>query len=226
MNIVRSVSSQTHRFAAPKRKRRTPMNKRRAPYPIGNLILPAKILGVSLSESFPLFRQVIQRENRRYRADGNTGSAINALDGVDVQHFLFGVSRRILLRMDAIYRAGVHTSSVLGADARFCNYVCHRICVSLRCLRNLTEPLILTRIPPVVQHPAANVLPEESNPRWSKLDNHGRTFYAPTPPPVPAPRLARIRQCAPPRRSPPRSADWPGTSARARCGPGNCGSAR
>ena len=226
MNIVRSVSSQTHRFAAPKRKKRTPMNKRRAPYPIGNLILPAKIFGVSLSESFPLFRQVIQRENRRYWADGNTGSAINALDGVDVQHFLFGVSRRILLRMDAIYRAGVHTSSVLGTDARFCNYVSHRICVSPEMFAELNRTANSNKNPAGGTAFSRECATCRTKPSLVQAGHHGRAFYAPTPPPVPSPRWARTRQCGPPRRSPPRSADWPSTSARAHCGPGNCGSAR
>jgi hypothetical protein len=93
-------------------------------------ILPAKVFGVSLGESFPLFRQVIQRENRGYRADGNTSAAIDALNRVDVQHFLFGERRRILLRMDTIDWTSIHTSGVLGSDARLCNYVCHKVSVS------------------------------------------------------------------------------------------------
>ncbi len=176
--------------------------KTRAQPKMGIPILTAKILGVPLSEGFPLFRQVIQRENRGHRADGNTGSAINAFDRVDVQHFFFGECRGILLRMDTIHRACIHTSGVLSADARLCNYVCHKVSVSLRCLWNLTEPLILTRMPPVVQESAG-------------FSTHRLTL---------APHLAHTRQCAPPRRSPPRSADWPGTSAPAHCGPGNSGS--
>src|SRR5580698_5613813 len=160
-----------------KSKRRASMDKRRAPSgERGTPVLPAKVFGVSLRESLPLFRQVIQRENRRHGAHGNTSSAIDALNRVDVQHFLFGERGRILLRMDTIDWTSVHTSSVLGADARFCNYVCHKVCVSLKWLRNLTEPLILTRMQPAVQHSAG-------------FSTHPLTL---------APHLARIRRCDPP----------------------------
>jgi len=113
-----------------KEKARVPSLKTHAQPKVGNSILPAKVLGVSLREGFPLFWQIIQRENRRYRADGNTGSAINTLNRVDVQHFLFRKRRRILLRMNAIHRAGIHTCGVLSAYARLCNYVCHKVCIS------------------------------------------------------------------------------------------------
>jgi len=116
---------------APKRKKHASKRKTRARSKTPNSILPAKIFGVPLSKGFPLFRQVVQRENGGYRADRNTSAAIDALHRVDVQHLLFGKRWRVLFRMDTIHRAGVHTSGVLSADARFCNYVCHKVCVSL-----------------------------------------------------------------------------------------------
>ena len=112
----------------PKRKWRASTDNRRAPNPKrGPPILPAKILGVPLSESFPLFRQVIQRENRGHGANGNTSSTINALNRVDVQHFFFRVRWRILLGMDTIHRAGIHACRVFGSNTRFCDYVSHSI---------------------------------------------------------------------------------------------------
>src|SRR5580704_10646617 len=171
----------------PERKRRTSITKRRAPFLNGKRILAAKILGVPLGETFPLFRQVIQRENRRHRTDGYAGPAINTLYRIDVQHFLFRVCRRILLGMNTIHRTGIYARGVLGADTRFCNYVCHKICVPLRCEPNLTEPHILTRMPTTVQHADANVG------AWGRIS---------TPPPTPAPRWVRIRRYARPRRWP------------------------
>lgn len=141
-----------------KRKGARPEPKDARPVRNGDFAaLPAKILGVSLREAFPLFRQVIQRENRGYGADGDTSTAINTFNRVDVQHFLFGKRRRVLLRMDTVDGTSVHTSGVLGANARFCDYVGHKVCVSLKWLRNLTEPLILTRMQSLVQHSEANL---------------------------------------------------------------------
>jgi hypothetical protein len=32
--------------------------------------------------------------------------------------------------MDAVHRAGIHTRRVLGPDARFCNYISHKVVLS------------------------------------------------------------------------------------------------
>src|SRR5712664_3260956 len=48
------------------------------------------VILVDLCVRVPLLRQIIQRENGRHRTDGNTGAAVNALSGIDVQlrHFI------------------------------------------------------------------------------------------------------------------------------------------
>src|ERR1700686_4136289 len=97
------------------------------PVQLGNSVLPPKIFGVPLGETFPLLWQVVQRKNCRHRAHRHTGSAVDALNRVDVQHFLLCVRRRILLWVDAIHRASVDTCGVLGANTRFCDYVGHKL---------------------------------------------------------------------------------------------------
>src|SRR5437660_5699504 len=87
---------------------------------------------VGLGVRLPLLREIIQRENCRHRTDRNTGPAVNALSGIDVQlrHF---IERRasivigaIFRRMDTIHRAHVYTSGILCSDARFGDDVGHR----------------------------------------------------------------------------------------------------
>src|SRR5579872_1590615 len=103
-------------------------NSRRAPGPETKILaLPPKILSVPFSKAFPFLRQVVQRKNCRHRADRHTGSAVDTFNRVDVQHFLFRVRRIIFLWMDTIHRASVDTRGVFGADARFCDYVGHKL---------------------------------------------------------------------------------------------------
>jgi hypothetical protein len=66
------------------------------------------LVGFDVGAPFP--RQIIQRENCRYRTDRNTGNAVNALSGNDTQSQHF-IERRasivigvIFGRMDAIAR--------------------------------------------------------------------------------------------------------------------------
>jgi UTP--glucose-1-phosphate uridylyltransferase len=51
--------------------------------------------------------------------------------------------RLVLLRMNAIHRAGVHAGRVFGADAGFRNYVCHVVSESLF----IAQPLPETQLP-------------------------------------------------------------------------------
>src|SRR5712692_3925767 len=83
------------------------------------------VILVGLDIPVPLLWQIIQRENRGHRTDRNTGAAVNALSGIDVQlrHF---IERRAAIvigaafrRMDTIHRAHVHTGSVFGPDTWF-----------------------------------------------------------------------------------------------------------
>src|SRR5579872_413074 len=74
----------------------------------------------------PLFRQVLKRENRRHRADRNTGATVNALDRTNIKLRLSFELRFIFPRVDAIHGANVHARGVLGSDTGLSNYVRHR----------------------------------------------------------------------------------------------------
>src|SRR5690348_13454295 len=71
-------------------------------------LLPAKILGVLFRVFFPFFRQIVQRENSRDRANRYARATIDALDRVNEQHFRTLKLRFVLFGMDAIHRACIH----------------------------------------------------------------------------------------------------------------------
>jgi hypothetical protein len=80
----------------------------------------------------PLFRQVVQYENRGYRADWNTGATIDAFHRINVE---LGntvecgttvVVVRVLLGVDAVYGTGVNAGCVFRSDAGFGNDIGHR----------------------------------------------------------------------------------------------------
>src|SRR5208282_1721641 len=96
------------------------------PPPTGNpprLLLV--ILGVERRVARPLLRQVVERKDGRDRTHGHTGSAVDALDRIDIKHGYVGEVSLVLARVNAIHRAHVHTGRVFGADARFRNNVSH-----------------------------------------------------------------------------------------------------
>jgi hypothetical protein len=97
--------------------------------------LSAKVLGVALGVTFPLFRQIVERENRRHWAHGNAGAAVDALYGIDVEHFFGGELGVVLFGVDTVNRARIHASVVFGADARLCYDIGHDY-VSPELLRN------------------------------------------------------------------------------------------
>src|SRR5258707_5711487 len=80
---------------------------------------------VGLNVSVPFLRHIFLREDGRDRTDRNTGTAVNALSGINVElkHF---VERRasivigaVFRRMDTIHGAHVHTGGILRSDTRF-----------------------------------------------------------------------------------------------------------
>ena len=124
------------------------------------LALPPVVLGVAFSEGVPFFRQIIERENGRNRADRNASAAIDALHRIDVQQLLSRVGGLIFLRMNAIDRTRIHTCRVFGADARLSNHVGHKGVSLLRGLQpfyypRLNERDILARTLAVVQRGTA-----------------------------------------------------------------------
>src|ERR1700692_4007126 len=90
------------------------------------------VILVDLDIRVPLLRQIIHRENGGHGADRNTGPAVNAFGGIDVQlrHFIERrasiVISAALCRMDTIHRAYIHTRGIFGSDTRFGDDVCHR----------------------------------------------------------------------------------------------------
>src|SRR5579883_322215 len=90
----------------------------------------AVIGGILFGVLLPLLRQVIQRENSRNRAHRHTSAAIDALYRIDIQHLRGRMRRLILLGMNAVHRARIHTRRVLGPDARFCNDISHKLVLS------------------------------------------------------------------------------------------------
>src|SRR6185312_13805358 len=89
------------------------------------LISSTEVLGVLRLVFLPFFRQIVGSKDCRHRTHRNAGAAVNTLDGIDEQLVSIGKLFRILLRMNAIHWARVHACRVLGANARFCNYVSH-----------------------------------------------------------------------------------------------------
>jgi hypothetical protein len=102
-------------------------NPANAAGPIETNTLASEVLSVLALVFFPFFGQIVGGENRRNRTDGNACAAVDALYRIDEQHVAISVRTFVFLRMDAVHRASVDASGVLGANAWFCDYVCHRI---------------------------------------------------------------------------------------------------
>src|SRR6188508_2348189 len=77
------------------------------------------VLRVRLDEAAPLLRGFIEREDGLDRAGRHAGAAVDALVGVDIEHFGRRELRFVLPGMDAIDRADVYAGRILGADAGF-----------------------------------------------------------------------------------------------------------
>src|SRR5438270_4597493 len=82
-------------------------------------------IGVDRREVLPFFRQIVERKNRRHRANGHTCSTVDALHRIDVKLGLGFIPRLVLTRMDAIHRAHIHAGGVFRSDAGLSNHVGH-----------------------------------------------------------------------------------------------------
>src|SRR6185437_10562057 len=89
--------------------------------------LAAEMAGVLGLVIGPLLGQVVTGIDRRDRADRNACATVDALDRIDKQLLGVGVAVLILLRVDAVYRAGVYASRVLCPDTRFRNHISHLV---------------------------------------------------------------------------------------------------
>src|SRR5712692_2702739 len=126
------------------------LSRRRGPSAAWFLILvglkftAVNVILVDLDVRVPLLRQIGLCEDCRHRTNGHTGTAVNALGGIDIQlrHFVVGWSAIVISsafrRMDTIHRAHVHTRGVLRSDAGLGNNVCHRV---------LLPPISITQLP-------------------------------------------------------------------------------
>src|SRR5712672_2179465 len=98
---------------------------------VGLKFTAVNVILVGLGLRLPLLREIIQRENCRHRTDRNTGPAVNALSGIDIElkHFIERrasiVISAALCRMDTIHRAHIYTGGILCSDARFGDDVRH-----------------------------------------------------------------------------------------------------
>jgi hypothetical protein len=87
--------------------------------------LPFVVLRIDCRKMRPLLGQIIQREDGRNRADGYACTAIDALYRVNVKLGHGPEISLVLLRVDAIYGAGIHAGGVLCPDARLGDHVRH-----------------------------------------------------------------------------------------------------
>src|SRR5436305_15205027 len=69
--------------------------------------------GVEGGKPAEIGRQIVYRINGIRRADRDAGAAIDAVVGIDVELRRVGEIRFVLLRMNAIHRAGLHAQLVL-----------------------------------------------------------------------------------------------------------------
>ncbi len=69
--------------------------------------------GVDLGELLPLVGKIVQREDGRHGADGNTGAAVNAFDGIYIELRCGFKFRCIFFGVDAIHRARIYARCIL-----------------------------------------------------------------------------------------------------------------
>src|SRR4249920_319794 len=80
---------------------------------------------VLCGEIGPFLGQIVQCEDGRDWAHRDAGAAVDTLYGIDVEQFRCFIGRLVLLRMNAIDRAGVDAGSIFGSNTRFSDYVGH-----------------------------------------------------------------------------------------------------
>src|SRR5260370_38235991 len=86
------------------------------------LVVPVGIHG---SKLLPLFGKIFEGKDSSHGTNRDASAAIDAFDGIDVQHRFALIGRFVFARVDAVHGADVNTGSVLGVDARFGNHVSH-----------------------------------------------------------------------------------------------------
>jgi len=83
------------------------------------------VVGIHRSEMLPLLGKVVFGEDRLDGAGGLARATVDALVGMYIQQLRALELRFVFARMDAVYRADVHTSCVLCPYAGFSDNVRH-----------------------------------------------------------------------------------------------------
>jgi hypothetical protein len=83
------------------------------------------MVGVHCGEVLPLLGQIILGEDGLYRTRGLARSTIDTLVRMDIEHLSALKIRFILPRVNAVNRANVNTSRILGPNAGFSYYISH-----------------------------------------------------------------------------------------------------
>jgi hypothetical protein len=86
-----------------------------------------EVFGVALGKCSPLLRQVFHGKDGRDGADWNASATVDTLYRIDIDHFLGGKCRFVLLGVNAIYRTSIYARMILDSDARFCDHVSHKV---------------------------------------------------------------------------------------------------
>jgi hypothetical protein len=92
---------------------------------IGIYLLNSEEIGVYRSVALPLLGQVLESENGSNRADRDACAAIDTLYRINIKLRHAFEAGFVLARVDAIHRANVHARGILGAGARFGDYISH-----------------------------------------------------------------------------------------------------
>lgn len=83
------------------------------------------MLRIDFGELFPFFGQIIESEDRGYRANRHTSSTIDAFDRVDVQLSFRGKILFVLSWMNTIDGARIDAGRIFCSNAGFDDHVSH-----------------------------------------------------------------------------------------------------
>ncbi len=83
------------------------------------------MLRIDFGELLPFFGQVIESEDRGYRANRHTSSTIDAFDRVDVQLSFCGKILFVISWMNTIDRTRIYSGRIFCSNAGFGDHVSH-----------------------------------------------------------------------------------------------------
>jgi len=83
------------------------------------------MLRIDFAVLIPFSRQIIEGEDRGNRTNRHTSAAIDTFHWIDVQLSFRGKLIVVLLRMNAINRAGIYACRIFRSNTGFSNYISH-----------------------------------------------------------------------------------------------------